>query len=337
MFRSATFKLTVWYLCLVMAVSLIFSTVVYQVGSSEIARSLHVQSERIYTQFPVLNKVHILKPTKDIDAGDHLLFLRLILINIIVFVLAGLASYLLAKRTLEPIEQAHEQQKRFTSDVSHELRTPLTALKMTSEVALINPKTTTKELRSALKSNLEESAKLENLINNILKLSKMETNELKQGFTKLSSSQLIDAAIKQVEPKAKQRKVNIESADVIDKPFYGDNSSLTELLVILLDNAIKYSKSGSTVKVEAITKDNRLIIKIIDQGIGISGEALKHIFDRFYQEDTSRSKSLDKEGYGLGLSIAKMIADVHDASITVSSQLDKGTTVKIDFPLDAKN
>ena len=336
MFKSATFKLTVWYLCLVMAVSLIFSTVVYQVGSSEIARSLHTQSQRIYRQFPVLNKIRILRPNKDIDAGDHLLLLRLILINIIVFVLAGLASYLLAKRTLEPIEQAHEQQKRFTSDVSHELRTPLTALKMTSEVALINPKASTKDLRLALKSNLEESAKLEGLINNILKLSRMESSELKQGFTKISPSQLIEAAIKQTEPKAKHRKVHIESSNILNRSFFGDSASLTELLVILLDNAIKYSKSGSSVKIETAVRDNKLIISVADQGIGISGVALEHIFDRFYQEDTSRSKPLDREGYGLGLSIAKMIADVHDASITVKSQLDKGTTVEVDLPLAIK-
>jgi signal transduction histidine kinase len=333
MFRSATLKLTAWYLGIVMFISLLFSFVVYHIGTNEIARSLHLQSASIYNQFPVFDNDDLFHPRLYISSSDHDLLLRLIFLNILVLILAGLASYWLAKRTLEPIEDAHEQQKRFTSDVSHELRTPLTALRMESEVALLNPKASSKELKATLQSSLEEVDKLESLINNLLKLSRLEADELKQNFTSINSKQVVDLAVKQVALSAEQRKITIEK-EVVDQHFMGDKDSVTQLLVILLDNSIKYSPSGSEVKVEAKAIDNKLVFKVKDNGSGISKEALDHIFDRFYREEDSRNKQSEKEGYGLGLSIAKMIADVHDAVITVKSQVDKGTEVEVSFPIN---
>src|SRR5690349_10918291 len=123
MFRSATFQLTLWYLALVMAISLTFSGVLYQVATDELARGLHSETERIFLQFPVFDNSPMLRTGPDYDRGTHRILLRLVGFNIIVLFTAGFASYWLARRTLEPIEEAHEQQKRFTADVSHELRT----------------------------------------------------------------------------------------------------------------------------------------------------------------------------------------------------------------------
>jgi signal transduction histidine kinase len=168
MFRSATFKLTLWYIAIVMAISLAFSVVLYHEATSELIRGLHGQMEHIFNQFPVFEgDPSLLRPAPDYTAAVHRILIRLVGFNAIVFVGAGLSSYWLARRTLEPIEEAHEQQKRFTADVSHELRTPLTALKMESEVALMNRNSTAPELRQTLTSNLEEVAKLEALINNL--------------------------------------------------------------------------------------------------------------------------------------------------------------------------
>src|SRR4051812_19853161 len=130
MFKSATFKLTAWYLALVMAVSLVFSGVVYRVGSNELAHSLSRQNQRIYHDYPIFNGTTILNNDNDLLSGEHRLLGKLLFLNLLVLVGAGLASYYLARRTLEPIEEAHARQKRFTADVSHELRTPITALKM---------------------------------------------------------------------------------------------------------------------------------------------------------------------------------------------------------------
>src|SRR5665213_2436774 len=190
MFRSATFKLTMWYLGLVVLISVGFSIVLYHVATAELARGLHFQTQQIFNKFPIFDDSPLLRSGPDLSDGAHRILLRLIGFNIIVFVGAGFASYWLARRTLRPIEEAHEQQKRFTADVSHELRTPLTAIKMESEVALLNKQGSGAELRQVLQSNLEEVAKLETLINNLLRLTRLEASELQQNFTALQASDI---------------------------------------------------------------------------------------------------------------------------------------------------
>lgn len=316
-----------WYLAIVMAISLVFSFVLYRVATGELQRGLNHETQRIYNQFPVFENNPILRPTTDFDDGAHRILLRLIGFNLIVLVTAGGASYWLAKRTLEPIEEAHEQQKRFTADVSHELRTPLTALRMESEVALLNKKASSKDLRNTLSSNLEEVGKLESLINNLLRLSRLEADELQQGFTNLSSKELVQAAVRQVSTLAKARKTTIKTSGD-SAIIFGDQDALVQLLVILLDNAIKYSEDNSQVTVNSVVVGGHLNLEVIDHGDGIDHQSLEHLFDRFYRADQSRQKS-GEQGFGLGLSIAKMIADLHEANIVVTSQPNHGTTVTV--------
>jgi signal transduction histidine kinase len=331
MFRSATTKLTLYYLALTMSISLMFSIVVYRLASDDIANGINRQAQRIYSQFPIFRDNQLLKPDKDIGGGSHDLLIRLVLFNLVVFILAGVVSYLLAKITLRPIEEAHEQQKRFTADVSHELRTPLTALRMESEVALLSSDISNKELKETLESNLEEVTKLEQLINNILRLTRLEHEELRANFTNTDTKTLAVDARKQLTKLAERRNIKIITK-LKTYPIFGDPTSITQLLVILLDNAIKYSKSGSSVSLKSYNTSQAIGFIIEDHGTGISKEALNHIFDRFYRASNSRTKSEDNNGHGLGLSIAKTIADIHRAQITVSSQLSKGTTVKVLFP-----
>jgi two-component system, OmpR family, sensor histidine kinase CiaH len=335
MFRSATFKLTLWYICLVMAISLVFSAVVYHLAINEIAHGINLQSERIYNKFPVFDhNPTLMRPGSDIATDDHALLLRLVFFNLVVLILAGMASYWLAKRTLEPIEEAHEQQKRFTADVSHELRTPLTALRMESEVALLSSDTSKSDLRKTIESNLEEVSKLEKLINNLLRLSRLDADELRQNFQAIKAQKIAQKAIDQLDSVAKERNIIIQSS-LSSQTIYGDSEAVTQLLVIILDNALKYSSSGQTIEFELKDSKERagsVIFSIQDHGVGIDKQALDRIFDRFYRADASRTKDKSSEGYGLGLSIAKMIADVHNAAITVTSQLGKGTSVDIEFP-----
>ena len=331
MFRSATFKLTLWYLAMVVAISLIFSGVVYHFATHELATGLHSQTQRIFREFPVFDNDPAFQPGPDLRASNHRILLRLIDFNIVVFIFAGFGSYLLARRTLEPIEVAHEQQKRFTADVSHELRTPLTALRMESEVALMNDQTTKQELRDALGSNLEEAAKMEVLINNLLRLTKLDANQVATNFRTLSTLALSNEAIGHIEKTAKHRHITIKN-EARDIAFSGDQDSLVQLLVILLDNALKYSPEKSTLYITTLKHDDTVNIIVRDEGQGIAPEALPHVFDRFYRADTSRTNS-SEQGYGLGLSIAKLIADIHHGSLTISSKLKAGTTVTITLPI----
>ncbi len=315
-----------------MAISILFSIVVYTVGSDGIANGIRLQSERIYNEFPIFEENPILKPSKDIKRGEHILLMRLLFFNSIVFVLAGAASYFLAIKTLGPIEEAHKQQKRFTSDVSHELRTPLTAIRMESEVALLNDNISKEDLKAILNSNLEETTKIENLINSLLRLSRLESDEIKKNFSDLKIDEIVKQAISNVSNQAKSKKIKIiNKVDSVDQ-IKGDKNSLIQLVTIFLDNAIKYSHSNKEIEVSFISNRNSKSLILKDQGIGIDKKDLDHIFDRFYKSDTSRTQSDNsKESYGIGLSIAKSIAEVHDINIVVSSQLNKGTTVKLIF------
>lgn len=329
-YKSAIVKLTAWYLVLVMAISLVFSGVVYHLATNTIANSLSAQTQRIYQQFPVFNGNPFFVRDNDISNGSHEILLNLIYFNLLVLVAAGFASYWLARWTLRPIQSSNERQKRFVADASHELRTPLTSLKMSTEVALLDKSLSKDELHEALKSNLEEAAKLDSLLNNLLRLSQLESDEIRQKFIKIPIQTVVTMAIEQVRPHANAKQISI-SNDTKALSVFGDNDSLVQLFVILLDNAIKYSPESSIVNVTSEQNQNDLAITVSDHGIGIEPKALKHVFDRFYRADKARSGN---SGFGLGLSIAQHIADLHDGSITLSSTVGKGTKATVHFPVD---
>lgn len=332
MFRSATFKLTIWYLAIVTAISLMFSIVVYHFATTELQVGLRHQTQRIYDSFPVFNNNPLLRASNDLDAGTHHILLRLLYFNVVVLVLAGFASYYLARRTLRPIEAAHQRQQRFTADVSHELRTPLTSLKMGTEVALMDPSASKPALRDALKSNLEEVTKMELLINNLLRLTRLDADAVQASFGPLQSKAITQATIAQVRTIAASKKVTIETKGK-SQPIYGDEPSLIQLLVILLDNAVKYSKPSSSVELEtkADKANDHTLLIIRDTGQGMAPDVLPHVFDRFYRADASRNKTTT-DGFGLGLSIAKLISDTHQGTITLTSRQGHGTTATVSLP-----
>ncbi len=335
MFRTATAKLTLYYLGIVMVISLGFSAVVYHFAVNELNSGLNSQTQRIFRAFPVFyNNPYLRVRGSDVSLGAHHILMQLLYFNILVLAGAGGASYLLARRTLEPIEASHEQQKRFTADVSHELRTPLTALKMGSEVALMDKAASRDELRSALTSNIEDAAKMELLINNLLRLTKLDSDTPQLPLASQKALTVIDGAIELIVPQAQTKHIAIQSSA---KPadIMSDHESLTQLLVILLDNAVKYSPAEATVELTSVTSAGNYDLRIADSGPGISAAALPHVFERFYREDAARTNG-DSQGYGLGLSIAKMIADRVGATITLTSRPGKGTTAVVSLPLAPK-
>jgi len=330
-YQSATVKLTAWYVLLVMAISLIFSGVVYHFATDELAQGLTSQQQRIYRAFPIFSGNPLFVRTNDLEVGSRHILQNLFYFNTAVLVGAGFASYWLAKRTLKPIEASNERQKRFVADASHELRTPLTALKMSAEVALLDENMPKQDLREALKSNLEEANKLDTLLNTLLRLSQLETNNIRHKFTLLSTGKLVKAAIEQVQKRAAAKHIAITNKGV-DLTVVGEQDSLVQLLVILLDNAIKYSPENSTITITTASKSDAATITVSDQGIGIEPSALNHVFDRFYRADKARTRGKGSEGFGLGLSIAKHIADIHQAHITLTSTVNRGTRASISLP-----
>lgn len=144
-------------------------------------------------------------------------------------------------------------------------------------------------------------------------------------------SEVIDHAVKKVLPLAKKKHIEIQSQQPEQYSLKGDKQSLKQLFVILLDNAIKYSSSKTTVTITTKKSDHSVSIDIADQGIGIEKKDISRIFDRFYRIDNSRTRQ-EVSGYGLGLSIAKKIVDEHKGTLSVKSEKGKGTTFTIQLP-----
>jgi len=335
MFKKARLKLTLWYLLIITIISLSFSTLIFELISNEIIRFAASQSNRIERRLVVDNPNQpsgvILIDQDLIDASRQRLLINLIIINGIILIVSGSLSYFLAGLTLSPIQKMAEEQNRFVSDASHELKTPLTALKSLFEVSLRDPKLNLLEAKKVIADGITQTDKLKYLTDSLLGLNQFNTKHLQNNYQAVSVKKVISEAISQVKPKAIAK--NIKIINKIDPiKVLGDPSKLTEVFVIFLDNAIKYSSDNTQIKLISEVKKNNLIIKIIDQGIGISQKDLPHIFDRFYQSDNARTKT-NESGYGLGLSIAQKIINLHQGKIEVSSKINQGTIFIISLPI----
>jgi len=324
-FDSPTMRLTLWYMLILSILSLLFSTIVFQITARELHRPYgprqNIPGLRI-NDTTLADEFEQLRLARENEATKHLIE-NLVVFNFITIAAGGFASYLLAKRTLHPIEQALEAQTRFSSDVAHELRTPLAVMQSEIEIGLRAPKATSEDRKELLESNLDEVHRLRALTDRLLILA--SEKELPLAPTHLDD--VATEAINRVISLAQTHKIGIEST--VGKQIAEANfDTLTDAVVILLDNAIKYSPAKSEVTISAEDHGKHILLHIADNGIGIAEDDLPHLFDRFYRADTSRSKK-NVDGHGLGLSIAKRIVESHNGKISVTSTEGKGTTFTI--------
>lgn len=254
---------------------------------------------------------------------------RLIILNIGVLIVGAGFSYCLARKTLRPIETAMEAQARFSSDASHELRTPLAALRAHGEVALREPHLSLTEAKAVIQTSIEQSIKLEQLSDGLLRLSQHDNNI---AAVPVSLQEVASEAVDLVIASAQVKDIIIDDT-VPAIMALGVTQNLVQVVTILLDNAIKYSRPGRTIHLEGQIEGKHVLLYVRDEGPGIAVKDLPHIFERFYRADSSRTKHGER-GYGLGLSIAKKLVEQHNGKITVSSTLGKGTTfaVKLSTP-----
>lgn len=334
MFQSTVWRLTLWYILLIMLLSMAFSGILYRLSTIELDRLERRQQTFIEHNPTAANDPRFRELSKtrgqQIRESKQTILLELGVFNLVVLTLSGGLSYLLAKRTLQPIEQSLERQKRFTADTSHELRTPITAMKTELEVALRAPTLSIDETKILLASTLEEVEHLELLSARLLQLAKQESASPESTKTTHHLSALIKTAEHQLAEQAKTRHIVIET-NVGREQVIGDDTALVELLVALLDNAIKYSPEHETVHLTSTSTGRQLKLAITDHGVGIKSTDLPHIFDRFYRADQARSQQ-HITGYGLGLAIAKQIAEANGGNIIVTSTPGHGSTFTVQLP-----
>jgi len=230
---------------------------------------------------------------------------------------------------LNRLEEAFSREKRFTSDASHELRTPIAIIRVHAEENL-KEKRSTKEYRHALKVIHKQTDYMSHLVGQLLLLARSDMNQQPIEKEDLNFTELIEIVIEEMEELALKKSINIAFKVEQGLSLYGDQSMLTQLLINLLDNSIKYTPPKGSIAVNAKAENNQIKIEIKDSGIGISKEDQAYIFDRFYRVDKSRSRA--SGGSGLGLSICQWIVKIHKGNIEIESEIKQGSTFTICLP-----
>jgi heavy metal sensor kinase len=228
------------------------------------------------------------------------------------------------------LEISFRQITQFSGDASHELRTPLTITKGETELALRRPRQA-EEYRQVLESNLEEIDRMSRIVDELLFLSRADLGEIKIKTDPVQMDELVREVQQQATVLGQDRKIQIILGPVEPMVMNGDDLRLRELLLNLVDNAVKYSRPSDKVEISLVREGNTARFAVVDHGIGISLEDQPRIFDRFYRTDMARAHVA--KGTGLGLSICKWIVETHQGSIQVQSVPRAGSSFIVLLPL----
>ena len=231
--------------------------------------------------------------------------------------------------TLGRLEAAVGDMRQFSSALAHELRTPLAALRGEIELAFVRQRSD-EAWRTSAVSQIEEIDKLTRLVNQLLMLARAEAGEIPLVRGAVDLAGLVATVTEQLEPVAHAKHLTLQCDVTPSVTVTGDKGWLERLLLNLLDNAMKYTPPGGDVRVSVAREADEARIDVRDTGIGMSADAVPHIFDRFYRVDPARSPAVD--GAGLGLSLAKWIVDRHEGRIDVRTSPGTGSTFTIWLP-----
>ena len=267
------------------------------------------------------------------DAGGYYeeqrlyIFAGVFIVAVVLVALFGV-SLLLAGLFVKPVRDAWEQQQTFVADASHELKTPLTVILANTEILRSHPDSTVAEQEQWVDSTLEEAQGMKSLVDKLLYLAKSDAKKIKTENEEVDLSELVFSSVLQFEPVAFENGVETDSDIDQDIRITCDRDQIRRLTHILLDNAVKYAGGNGRVFVSLKRSDKHAELSVNNTGAPIPPEDLPHLFERFYRSDKARTAG---GGYGLGLAIAKTIADANGAAIRVSSSERDGTTFRVRF------
>ena len=238
-----------------------------------------------------------------------------------------LISLWLSGLAVKPVKRAWEQQKQFVADASHELKTPLTVILANNNIMMSHKDSTVADERQWLESTEEEANHMKKLIDNMLFLAKSDAGETKVQLSTVDFSEMAEACALNFEPVAFEKEIMIDTDIESGITLEGDATQLNQLVHILVDNAVKYADSGTTVTIRLQKHGDKVEFSVNNKGTPISKDDIEHIFDRFYRAEKSRTT----KGYGLGLSIARRITEGMNGKILVESNKENGTTFTVRF------
>ena len=313
-FRSAEFKLTIFYFLIICGISLIFNAVIFGTisnGRMEISQDF---SDMKSTTESFRNSIIEARNA----AAEKQIFEAMTILNFAILVAGGWGSAILARKTLAPLEKAHKLQSEFVSNASHEIRTPLSTIQLETELILKDKNASREDLREILQSNLEEAKSLESLTSMLLRLSKIE----KIALENVNLNEIVKNRLE----KFPSDKINFtESKEFI---VYANETAIAELATILVDNALKYNTSKEKIDVKIFRENRQAILEVSNFSRQIEKSELDKLFERFYRSDNARSCNGKCEGHGLGLAIAKKLVENLESSLTVHNKKVAGEEEK---------
>ena len=243
--------------------------------------------------------------------------------------LGRLASTL--NEMIERLEKAFKRQKQFTGDASHELRAPLAIIEAESTLTLHKGRTKS-EYQQSLETVSQEARRMSRIVDQLLALARADSGKEKLSLRRVNLSRMVAKLSSDMEMLCRDKGLRYGLGQMENLVVKGDRVKLRQLLLNILDNAIRYTPRGGEISVSVQAEGEMAVVSISDAGIGIPPEDLPHIFERFYRVDKARSRS--EGGSGLGLAIAKHIAEIHGGKIEVESKVDTGSTFRVYLPVD---
>jgi len=262
-------------------------------------------------------------PNNDVSAYRHIATILLVVIMVYV------GSLILSKLAIRPIQASWQKQLDFTADASHELRTPITVIQTNLDLVMDSPEETVESQMKRLKNIEAENARMTKLVEDLLTLSRADTDQPMLVKEIFMLDEAISEALLPFEPIASEKNIKLNVVVNNQIAFYGDRKRIQQLAVILIDNALHYTDFGA-ITVDLARNEKEIIITVSDTGHGIEAEHLGKVFDRFYR--VSKTKNLNQNGTGLGLAIAKWIAQEHGGRIQATSTVGMGTSFVVRLP-----
>jgi len=266
--------------------------------------------------------------------GDQEQVLRQLMIGLLALgslsmMLVGAGSWWLAGRALRPAQDAWERQQRFVASASHELRTPLTLIRASAEVALRGTAPDNADQRELLGDVISESDHMRRLVNDLLTLSRLDSGQLPLSVTLIDLSVLLTEIQRKTARLGAEREVTV-ALGAVAGTLNADPDWLRQVLLILLDNALRHTPAGGQIVLAAVVQGRGVCLSVADSGCGIAPEHLPHIFERFYRADPARSR--EGGNAGLGLAIAKGLVEAMGGQVGAASEPGRGTRIWLSFP-----
>ncbi|MBO4401276.1 MAG: sensor histidine kinase [Selenomonadaceae bacterium] len=328
-------------------------TVLYKIDSGELkngeTETLRNYSENgstmrvmiLYRRILIGDEELLVYTGKDVTAmysGLRKATYALIIIGILALAVTTGIGYVMAGRAIIPLKEAYDRQKQFAADASHELRTPLSVVMSSADLLLADPTIRDPFLREIIGDLKDEVKKMSKLVSDLLMVARSDNNALKLKIQKLDLGELLEQNVRMMTPLAEKKGVILSGRNLRRATISGDEEKIKQLILILVDNAVKYTESGGHVLVQLEYADeDSAVFSVQDSGIGIAPEDQEKIFERFYRVDKARSREMG--GNGLGLAIALEILRLHGGKISVESQPNVGTkfTVELKTQVRARN